>query len=135
MSNNTQDSQPALHHVRHVASMLETVISHVQGDLQKIDDSKAHALFESAADVLINLKAGFDEFAGWDSQANPEAQTRPADSPAAKSKEPKSPAPKSKEPMPAKEVYAPNEKPQKPTADATHARTAAPAPELTGLDE
>ncbi len=82
MLKNNRETDHALHHVQHVGQMLETVISHVHGDLGKLSDPKAIALFQSAADVLLKLKAGFDEFEdGWNATANPEAQTRPADWP------------------------------------------------------
>jgi hypothetical protein len=127
MSTDSRGSaQDAAHHVQHVTEMLETVISHVQGDLEKIADPKARALFKSAADVLIKLKSAFDEFdGGWDSQANLEAQTRPTDST----------APKPKEPPHATEVYAAEKSSQKPTSEAAHARTTPPAPELAGFEE
>jgi len=119
-------TQNAFHHVQHVTQMLETVISHVQGDLDKIADPKAQVLFKSAADTLIKLKTAFDEFdGGWNTLANPEAQTRPASSPARQPPEP----------MHATEVYAADESPQKPTAKATQARTTPPAPELAGFEE
>jgi len=71
MPRNSQETEhDALHHIQHVSQMLETVISHVHGDLGKLDDPKAIALLQSAGDVLLKLKASFDEFEeGWSSPA------------------------------------------------------------------
>jgi hypothetical protein len=126
MSDNLRDSQSvARHHVEHVAQMLDTVISHVQGDLKKMADARAVTLFESALDVLTKLKTGFDEFdSRWGAPANPEAQTRPTDAP----------LPEPREPIHATQVHKASGVPQSPPAEAMQARAAPASPEVSGFD-
>jgi len=131
METDTHESQhDAFHHVRHVSQMLETVISHVQGDLGKMVDPKALALFQSAADVLLKLKASFDEFeVNWTSDAqpsdaNPEAQTRPTDLPPRGTNVPPH----------VTEFRSPRANSQEPSEEADRARATPPAPELSGFD-
>lgn len=126
MSDQLRDSDSdSRHHVEHVAQMLDTVISHVQGDLKKMADARAVALFESALDVLTKLKTGFDEFNGhWGSSANPEAQTRPTDAP----------LPKAQGPIHATEVHKASGAPHEPPAQAAQARAAPASPEVSGFD-
>jgi hypothetical protein len=42
--------------------MLTGVIEHVRSDVDKVDDPKAQALFETTAEVLIGLKKAYEDY-------------------------------------------------------------------------
>jgi hypothetical protein len=49
------------HHVRKVAGQLQELIDHLRSDIEKIDDPRAKAMFETSAEVLSGLKKAFHD--------------------------------------------------------------------------
>jgi hypothetical protein len=52
----------ARHHTPHVKGMLDDLIEHLRADAEKIEQPKAQAMFETAAEVLLGLKSAFDHY-------------------------------------------------------------------------
>ena len=50
------------HHTANVMSMLTGVIDHLREDVGKINEPKAQALFETAAEVLTGLRTAFEHY-------------------------------------------------------------------------
>jgi hypothetical protein len=61
MANTTNDSDPR-HHAANVQRMISDLINHLREDIDKFDEPKAQALFETGAEVLIGLKAAFEHY-------------------------------------------------------------------------
>jgi len=51
-----------LHHTQKIIFSLEALIDHLRDDLQKIDEPRAEALFETSAEVLIGIKTAFEHY-------------------------------------------------------------------------
>jgi hypothetical protein len=49
-------------HVRKVAGQLQELIDHLRSDIEKIDDPRAKAMFETSAEVLSGLKKAFHDY-------------------------------------------------------------------------
>ena len=56
-----QTSDP-IAHSKNIREELQKLIDHLRGDIGKIDDPKAMALFETSAEVLTGLKTAFSHF-------------------------------------------------------------------------
>jgi hypothetical protein len=50
------------HHTEKLKSMLSEVIDHAREDVNKVNDGKAQALFETTAEVLIGLRKAYTDF-------------------------------------------------------------------------
>ncbi|MGF1482473.1 MAG: hypothetical protein ACFB4I_23855 [Cyanophyceae cyanobacterium] len=50
------------HHTSKIKGMLSDLIEHLREDVTKIEEPKAEALFETAAEVLIGLKTAFEDY-------------------------------------------------------------------------
>ena len=50
------------HHTQKVQAWLSDLIDHLRQDVQKVDDPKAQALFETSAEVLTGLKTAFAHY-------------------------------------------------------------------------
>ena len=50
------------HHTAKIKEMLTGVIEHARSDVDKVDDPKAQALFETTAEVLIGLKKAYEDY-------------------------------------------------------------------------
>jgi len=50
------------HHTAKIKGMLNDVINHVRGDVDKVEDPKAQALFETTAEVVQGLVRAYDHF-------------------------------------------------------------------------
>jgi hypothetical protein len=50
------------HHVRKVAGQLQELIDHLRSDIEKIDDPRAKAMFETSAEVLSGPKKAFHDY-------------------------------------------------------------------------
>ena len=61
MATTFPDTDPR-HHRANIRNMLEAVISHVRGDIDKVSDPKARALFETTAEVLEGLQTAYEHF-------------------------------------------------------------------------
>jgi predicted AAA+ superfamily ATPase len=42
--------------------MFDELIEHLRDDIEKIDDARAKAMFETSAEVIIGLKKAFEHF-------------------------------------------------------------------------
>ena len=51
-------------HTANVRKEFRTLIDHLRGDIEKIDDPKAQALFETAAEVISGLDTAFEHYEG-----------------------------------------------------------------------
>jgi hypothetical protein len=49
-------------HTTHISNKLDELIDHLREDIQKVEDPKAQALFETAAEVLAGLKKAFKDY-------------------------------------------------------------------------
>ena len=54
-------SDPSVH-TQNVQQMLTELIDHLREDLDKIDEPKAQALFETSAEVLTGLRTAFEHY-------------------------------------------------------------------------
>ncbi|HLJ11854.1 MAG TPA: hypothetical protein VKU82_11730 [Planctomycetaceae bacterium] len=61
MATTFPDTDPR-HHTANIRNMLDAVISHARGDIDKVSDPKARALFETTAEVLEGLKTAYEHF-------------------------------------------------------------------------
>lgn len=50
------------HHIIHVQDMLDDLINHLRQDVEKLEEPRAQALFETSAEVLIGLKTAFKHY-------------------------------------------------------------------------
>jgi len=49
-------------HTANIKRMLNEVADHVRGDVEKVDDPKAQALFETTAEVLRGLITAYEHY-------------------------------------------------------------------------
>jgi hypothetical protein len=56
------DENTPQHHTAKIKEMLTGVIEHARSDVDKVDDPKAQALFETTAEVLIGLKKAYEDY-------------------------------------------------------------------------
>lgn len=56
--NNYPETDPR-HHTQKIQMSLEALIEHLRQDIQKVDEPKAQALFETSAEVLTGLKTAY----------------------------------------------------------------------------
>jgi hypothetical protein len=50
------------HHTANIKGMLDDVITHAREDVDKVNEPKAQALFETTAEVLIGLRKAYDDY-------------------------------------------------------------------------
>ncbi len=50
------------HHVRKMENIFQGLIDHLRSDVEKIDDPRAKALFETSAEVLGGLRKAFHDY-------------------------------------------------------------------------
>jgi hypothetical protein len=60
MQNNVK-SNPR-YHAENVQTELSSLINHLREDIDNVEDPKAEALFETAAEVLVGLRTAFKHF-------------------------------------------------------------------------
>jgi hypothetical protein len=60
--NSRSDENTPQHHTTKIKEMLTGVIEHARSDVDKVDDPKAQALFETTAEVLIGLKKAYEDY-------------------------------------------------------------------------
>jgi len=58
---NYPESDPR-HHTQKIQARLESLIDHLREDIQKVDEPKAQALFETTAEVLSGLKTAYTHY-------------------------------------------------------------------------
>ena len=63
MENTTQyaENDPR-HHTTKVNAKLGELVQHLRGDVSKVGDPKAQALFETTAEVLIGLQTAYSHY-------------------------------------------------------------------------
>jgi len=49
-------------HAAKIKGCLDDIIDHIRGDLKKVNEPKAQALFETAAEVLIGLRTAVEHY-------------------------------------------------------------------------
>jgi len=59
---NMQSSSDPRSHTAKLREMLTHVVEHARGDVSKISDPKAQALFETTAEVLLGLRKALEDF-------------------------------------------------------------------------
>jgi hypothetical protein len=60
--NSGSDENTPRDHTAKIKEMLTGVIEHARSDVDKVDDPKAQALFETTAEVLIGLKKAYEDY-------------------------------------------------------------------------
>lgn len=66
------DALPVSDPLRHTAKIqvrLTDLAEHLRGDVQKVDEPRAKALFETAAEVLLGLRNAFADYEKGDEPA------------------------------------------------------------------
>jgi DNA gyrase/topoisomerase IV subunit A len=56
---NTENSTP---HVQKMRQCLQEQVDHLREDINKIDEPKCRAMFETSAEVLLGLIKAFDDY-------------------------------------------------------------------------
>jgi hypothetical protein len=51
-----------LYHTAKIKARLRQLIDHLRGDVEKVTEPKAQALFETSAEVLTGLSKAFDDY-------------------------------------------------------------------------
>jgi hypothetical protein len=59
---NRPEQRDPHHHVRKVAGQLHELIGHLRSDIEKIDDPRAKAMFETSAEVLSGIEKAFRDY-------------------------------------------------------------------------
>ena len=62
MADRSKAESDPLYHTSNVKKMFDDIIEHLRQDTQKIDEPKAQALFETAAEVITGLRTAFDHY-------------------------------------------------------------------------
>jgi hypothetical protein len=52
----------ARHHTSNIKAMLEELITHLREDVDKIDEPRAQAMFETTAEILTGAKTAFEHY-------------------------------------------------------------------------
>lgn len=50
------------HHTQKIKRKLDELIDHLREDIEKVDEPRAQALFETSAEVLIGLKTAYTHY-------------------------------------------------------------------------
>jgi len=58
----TIESKDPRAHTANVRKEFRILVDHLRGDIEKIDDPKAQALFETAAEVISGLDTAFEHY-------------------------------------------------------------------------
>ena len=51
-----------IHHTQKIKAQMGQLIEHLRGDVEKVTEPKAQALFETSAEVLAGLVKAFDDY-------------------------------------------------------------------------
>ena len=78
------ESDP-IHHTQKIKGQMSHLIEHLRGDVGKVTEPKAQALFETSAEVLTGLVKAFDDYekkseAAWRTEtttSRPKERTTP----------------------------------------------------------
>jgi hypothetical protein len=64
MATQTDTSADPRQHTANIKRMLDEVVTHVRSDVDRVDDPKAQALFETTAEVLRGLIKAYEHYEG-----------------------------------------------------------------------
>jgi hypothetical protein len=59
---NVQSERNPQHHTRKISARFQDLIDHLRSDIEKIDDPRAKAMFETSAEVLGGLQKAFRDY-------------------------------------------------------------------------
>ena len=59
---NTSSENNPVHHTLKIKARMRQLIEHLRGDVGKVTEPKAQALFETSAEVLTGLVKAFDDY-------------------------------------------------------------------------
>jgi hypothetical protein len=59
---NVQSARNPQHHTQKVSARFQELIDHLRSDIEKIDDPRAKAMFETSAEVLGGLQKAFRDY-------------------------------------------------------------------------
>ena len=62
MGQRESESTDARVHARNIKSQLHELIEHLRRDVERVDDARARALFETSAEVITGLEKAFSDF-------------------------------------------------------------------------
>jgi hypothetical protein len=62
-------SADAMVHTKVIRQQITDLVDHLRRDVSKVDDVKAKALFETAAEVLTGLRKAFEDYEKKDEEA------------------------------------------------------------------
>jgi hypothetical protein len=62
MSERMQEERDPLHHTRRMQQRLRETADHLRADVQKVDEPRAKAMFETSAEVLEGLIKAFRDY-------------------------------------------------------------------------
>jgi hypothetical protein len=62
MDNSEFPENDPRHHAANIKRMLDDTAQHAREDVEKVQDPKAKALFETTAEVLGGLRKAYDDF-------------------------------------------------------------------------
>lgn len=69
MQEQNMENHNVLHHTQKVKGMFDELIQHLREDVEKVDDARAKAMFETSAEVIIGLKKTFEHFEAGEEKA------------------------------------------------------------------
>ena len=62
MTANVQQSSDPMVHARNIRQLLSQTVEHARGDVQRVADPQARALFETTAEVLGGLERAYEHY-------------------------------------------------------------------------
>ena len=62
MTNQNYAENDPRHHTANVKDKLDELVSHLREDINKFDEPKAQAMFETTAEVLLGLRKAFEDY-------------------------------------------------------------------------
>ena len=62
MAQQSEETSDPRHHVKKIEGQLEDLIQHLRNDIERVEDPRAQALFETSAEVLGGLLKAYQHF-------------------------------------------------------------------------
>ncbi len=59
----TDSERNPIHHTRKMRERMDELAAHLRSDVEKVDEPKFRAMFETAAEVMGGLAKAFDDYA------------------------------------------------------------------------
>jgi hypothetical protein len=69
MNATLEDTSDPKVHAGNIRRMLTEVVDHLRSDIEKIEEPKAQALFETSAEVLIGVRTAFEHYSAGSEKA------------------------------------------------------------------